>query len=214
MNKLYGMLVDGPDAGELHYRNTAQDFVDNNETRVLRPQSTDKSYLQFCADQLCRLCAEVFPDKLAELDPENSYAYPSAGLAAKDTVVYGLPPAITVTVFDKLVSYPFVSRTAPFFYDGVDNFTFDNKTIAWNDGTGIFSYQGFNIAFTGVAPGPFKGTITFTRKPTRDLVALAKAIAAFQGVIWDPDFELYRDSTLLTQRIAAFTLNTLKRYAQ
>lgn len=209
MNKLYGLLVDKPDSGELYYRNTTQTAESTPATRVLLPSTDDKAYQQFCADQLSRLCFDVFPDQLRALDPDNTYAYLAAPLVAKDTVSYGLPAGVSVVVFDQLIGYPFVMKTVSFTYDGV-TFVFDNKQLPWNNGTGTFQYQGFNIAFTGVAPGVFQGTLEFTRHPERSLLSLWSAIDSYGETVWDPEYEPYRDSTLLTQRVAAFTLNTLK----
>lgn len=211
INRLYGMLVDGPDPDQLYYRNSLQDYVDDKAVNVLIPASTEKAYRQFCADQLCRLCAEVLPSQLSELDPENSYAYPTTCVTQNATAAQGLPAGVNVTVFDKTIGYPFVIDTVAFRYDGIDTFIFGSRSFTWNNGTGMFEYNGFNIAFTGIAAGAFKGTLQLTRKPARPLTSLADTIAAYAETQWEPEFEPYRDATLLTQRIAAFTLNTMKR---
>ncbi len=98
-----------------------------------------------------------------------------------------------------------------FTYDGVNTLTFGGKAYAWNDGTGTIQYQGFNITFKGTASGPFTGRLEFTRHPERALIDVAASIDDYAETEWDDTFEPYRDATLLTKRIAAFTLNAFKR---
>jgi len=130
------------------------------------------------------------------------------------TTALGQPASVKVAVFDLQVGYPFITRTFAFSYDGASTFVFDGKRRAWNNGTGVFAYAGFNIAFTGIAAAPFSGTLTVIRKPYRSLIQLDKDIDNFSGVEWYPDLEVYRDASLITQRVAAFVLNTLRRSAE
>jgi hypothetical protein len=211
MNKLYGMLVDSPDSGELYYRNTDQEMGATPASYILIPQASEKAYKQYCADQLCGICHEVFPQEIAALDPQNSYKYPASSVVSPETLIVGVPAGIMVNVFDLQVGYPFVERVMSFSYDGVSTLTFQGVQYPWNDGTGVFDYQGLRIAFTGIASGSFSGTITATRSPSRSLIQLDEDIMAYTEPLWDPAYEPYRDSTLITQRIAAFTLNTLKK---
>ena len=211
MNKLYGMLVDAPDSAEFYYRNTDQAGSMEPAVLVLVPQSADKAYKQYCADQLCRLCLDVFPGKLAELDTQASYSYPSLAATEKLTEVKGTPDTVQATVFDLQLGYPFIEKTMSLSYDGVDTFVFEGKTYPWNDGVGVFECAGFRISFTGVAATSFAGTMKITRTPSRDLLVLDSYINAFKETEWDSEYEPYRDATMVTQRIAAFTLNALKR---
>lgn len=211
MNKLYGMLVDSPDSAEFYYRNTKQVVSRDPAAILLIPQSADKAYRQYCADQICRLCHAAFPTELAELDPQNSYAYPAAVVTTKVTDVSGLPAGITSVVFDAQVAYTFVNKTFSFVYDGVGTLSFEGKAVPWSNGTGVFEYGGFRIAITGVAAGAFQGTMAMTRVPDRSLLKLDERIKDYAETMWDPTFEPYRDATLITKRIAAFALNVLKR---
>jgi hypothetical protein len=211
MNELYGTLVNSPNSGELYYRNTTRRNSLAEDIGVILPQTTDKAYIQFCADQLCRLCASVFPDSLKELDPQNTYEYPTTVVESTSTVVYGQPSTVNVAVFDTLVAYPYITKSMSFHYDGVDTFTFEGKRMPWNNGSGVFEYAGLRFSFNGPAASSFKGTVEVTRRPTRSLIDLDRSIKAFKGTEWSDEFEPYRDASLITQRVAAFTLNALGR---
>lgn len=210
MNKLYGLLVNDPEPGKYYYRRSTQKVGAGKAVAALIPQTSDKDYLQYSADKLCELCMAVLPDDFKSLDPENTYMHPATPVAAAETYVTGVPGTVKVSTYDAQVAYTWINRQVRFVYDGASTFTFDGRAIAWGaNGTGMFEYAGIRIAFTGTAAGPFQGLMTFVRKPTIDMLKLADKVSAV-NVEWHPEFEIYRDSTLKTQRVAAFTLNTLK----
>jgi len=210
INKLYGFLIDGAVATDYYYRHTTRAAGYTLATGVLAPRTTDGAYVQYCADQLCVLCLAALPKELAALDPNNTYARPSSAVEVPITEITAVPDSITVTIHDTAVAYPWTARTIQVVSDGIDTLTLDgNVRIPWGpEGTGVFAYGDFRLAFTGSIVA-FTGKISLQRTPTRDLLELVAAIDKHHDTPWSETFEPYRDATVPTVRIAAFTLNAL-----
>jgi hypothetical protein len=209
------MLAPGAVEGELYYRRSTQPEVFYKERDTLIPNSNEKAYVQFCADQLCRLCqGSKLSDILLELDPNNTYPRPADILEEEATLTSGLPDGIILNILEPERNLPWVRHDILMVFDGVTTVTYDdNKTVEWGAaGTDIMYSNGLQLTLNGVNPGiGFQATAAFTRTPARNLMTLLEELDKIQALIWDERLEPYKDSTAPGTRLVAYVLNALAK---
>jgi len=212
INQLYGFLADASTPGEFYYRHSDRSYEPDRIVRALMPPVGETAYTQYCADQLCQLCLAALPTELAALDPNNTYDRPAETVADPTTIFSGVPGNVSVSVFDTLPAYNWVRQSIAFSYDGVDTLTFAGYEVAWPaGGTQTFEYKNVRFRFIGTPAGSFNGTVNLLRQPVRDILATLNAVTALRLTDWTPTFEPYKESPIVTVRLAAHILNALER---
>jgi len=215
INKLYGLLVEEADPSVAYYRKSTQEPVRLQELQALVPKSREKSYLQFCADQICRIVSNSkLSAQLKELDPHNTYDRPVLTLEESTTIISGVPDGTTVSILENPDGYLWVERSIGATYDGVSTVSYGiDQSVEWGAaGTPVMSDGGLRFTFNGAAPlTSFTATIEVVRKPSRNLLTVLQLLDGLEGVEWTADFEPYKDSTVPTTRLAAYVLNMMNR---
>lgn len=209
------MLAPGAEEGEVYYRRSTQPEVFYPERDILIPRSNEKAYVQFCADQLCRLCqGSSLSELLLELDPNNTYPRTSDMITEEQTLESGIPDGVTLNVMEPDRWLPWIRHDVLMVFDGVTTVTYDDtKTVEWETTqTEIMYSNGLQITLNGTNPGiAFQSTVGFVRRPARDLMALLDQLDKIQALEWDERLEQYRDSTAPATRLVAYVLNALTK---
>jgi len=215
INKLYGMLAPGALSTEFYYRKTTQPEVYFAERDVLLPQTQEKAYLQFCANQLCHLASmNKLASVLQTLDPNNTYTRAAEQVEDELTEIAGIPAGFTVNIMEPSSDYNWVRRQLRMSFDGTDTVTYDDvKTVTWGlTGTGVMESGGLRIALVGPPPtSTFVASASFVLKPARDLLQLLEDLDALEGVEWVAQLEPYKDCTMPATRLVAYVLNALAK---
>jgi hypothetical protein len=215
INKLYGTLAPGAEADEFYYRRSTQDEVFYPERDILIPHTTEKAYIQFCADQLCQLCeGSKLSELLLELDPNNTYGRPTDIVTEESTLESGIPPGVILNVLEPNRWLPWIRHDVLMVFDGVTTVTYDDtKTVEWGaTETEIMYSNGLQLTLNGTNPGiSFQSTVAFTRRPARNLKNLLDELDKIQALKWDERLEPYKDSTAPATRLVAYVLNALTK---
>jgi hypothetical protein len=209
------MLAPGAIEGEVYYRRSTQPEVFYTERDILIPNTNEKAYVQFCADQLCRLCqGSKLSEILLELDPNNTYIRPADMVGEESTITSGIPTGVTLNVMEPNRWLPWIRHDVLMVFDGVTTVTYDgNKTVEWGlAGTDVMESKGLLLTLNGTNPAtPFQATAAFTRRPARNLMTLLEELDRIQALQWDARLEPYRDSTAPGTRLVAYVLNALTK---
>lgn len=214
INRLYGILAPEALASAAYYRRSTQPRATVPELQVLIPQTTEKAYIQYCADQLVRLSQlNQLTTVLQELDPDNTYERQSTQITDDVTNIAGVPAAVALVVVETNRRYPWVEQTIHLSFDGVTTVTYDgNKTAEWGaTGTPLMPVAGLALQLNGAPPAAFTATVELTRRPSRDLLDLLDHMDKLEGLEWDARLEPYKDATVPTTRLVAYVLNALAK---
>lgn len=212
------MLVPGGASGDVYYRKTNQPEVFYTERDILVPRTTEKAYIQFCADQLCRLAiGNTLYDVLLELDATNTYDREVSKVAEEVTEISGVPEGTTLSLMEPNPYYAWVQHSIQISFDGLTTVTYSGsnsyKTAEWGaTGTELMESKGVSFTLNGPAPASaFKAVVDLTRKPARDLMELLMQLDNAQLIVWDDRLEPFMDSTIPSTRLVAYVLNALTR---
>ena len=215
INKLYGILAPGAEAGEFYYRRSTQPEVFYPERDILIPHTTEKAYIQFCADQLCQLCQDSkLSELLLELDPNNTYDRSTDIVTEESTLESGIPDGVLLNVMEPNRWLPWIQHEVLMVFDGVTTVTYDDtKTVEWaTTETEIMYSNGLQLTLNGTNPGiAFQSKVSFIRRPARNLMALLEQLDKIQALEWDERLEPYKDSTAPATRLVAYILNALTK---
>jgi hypothetical protein len=215
INRLYGMLAQEVAEGDFYYRKSTQPPAYTKELDILVPASSEDAYRRFCADQLCAICFEgALKDILLQLDPDNTYEYPTDPVTEALTEISGVPENVVLNVNDVSIQTPWVDKRILLSFDGATTVTYENgKTVEWGaTGTPLILVDGIALSFSGAAPASaFTTSVTLQRKPYRDIIALYRRLEAESDPVWTSTLEPYRDATVPSTKLAAHVLNALAK---
>lgn len=219
MNKTYSILLRCRVSEAPYYQRLVDGTLNLGETSpagvALVSPSSDKSYENYQAEQLIRICRKSSLKGLLEaFDTMNTYGDDFDDIEPL-TAMETLPDGTTMTLLEADYRHEWVSKDFALTVDPSSGVCLvDGESVEFETTDALTSpvrlTEGLSVVFGNPPAARFQTSVSVVRQPSRDLRTLMTTLETLP-VKWLEKYKPYRDSLNPDDRLAAHVLNHCER---